>query len=253
MHNTGLLQSSQDFALVRPVRGKPLELKEKINFAFSWMMADLVVHLHGVWHSSTMFIATLISLIASSHALVADDLKTGDIILQSVPCLVCQLIEEEEKSPYSHIGVVIKQPSGEPMVLESWGYVQNTSLSLFLSKRKKGSPSLVMRPLDEFKLEQISDQVLMDHFLNFFAGKNYDPYFLWNNRNENGEMYYCSEFVAKFMNPFLKKRLLPKSMHFETNRNAWMNYFNGMPPDGMPGISPGDFERSPLFKNVGLL
>ena len=200
-----------------------------------------------------MLLIQLFWLITSASALQTTDLKSGDVILQSSPCFVCQLIEEEEHSAYSHMGVVVQQPSGEPQVLEAWGYVQNTPLSLFLSKRKRGSQSLVIRPLEEFKLDQIPASTFMNRFLNQFAGKNYDPYFLWNNHDENGEVYYCSELVAKFLNPFLGKRLLPKAMHYEKNREAWMHYFNGMPPDGMPGLSPGDFERSPLFKKIGLL
>jgi hypothetical protein len=181
------------------------------------------------------------------------DLKSGDVILQSQACFVCQLIEEEENSPYSHIGVIVTPELGEPMVLESWGSVTNTPLSDFLARRKRNTRSMILRPHSQFKLSSVQANDLMARFVNYFAGKTYDPEFLWNNRDENGELLYCSEFVAKFINPFLGNRLLPKAMHYERNRSAWMHYFKGTPPDGKPGISPGDFERSPLFHQIGLL
>jgi hypothetical protein len=181
------------------------------------------------------------------------DLKSGDVILQSQACFVCQLIEEEENSPYSHIGVIVTPTQGEPLVLESWGYVTNTPLSEFLARRKRNTRSMILRPRSSFKLASIEANELMDRFVNYFAAKTYDPEFLWNNRDENGELLYCSEFVAKFINPFLDYRITPKAMHYERNRSAWMHYFRGNPPDGKPGLSPGDFERSPLFQKIGLL
>ena len=200
----------------------------------------------------------LFLLINSAPALASStvgihDLKNGDVILQSQACFVCQLIEEEENSPYSHIGVIVTPERGEPMVLESWGYVTNTPLSEFLARRKRNTQSLILRAQNQFKLGNTNSHEFMNRFVNYFAGKTYDPEFLWNNFDHNGERLYCSEFVAKFMNPFLGNKILPKAMHYERNRSAWMHYFRGNPPDGKPGLSPGDFERSPLFHKIGLL
>jgi len=198
-------------------------------------------------------IILLFLLSQTALAMNPSELKSGDLILQSNPCFVCQLIESEENSLYSHIGVVITPDQGEPQVLEAWGITQNTPLSVFLSRRKKSTHSLILRPQEQLKLASASSIDLMNRFLIFFAGKSYDPEFLWNNRDENGETLYCSEFVAKFINPLVGNKLQPKAMHFEKNREAWLHYFRGSPPDGLPGISPGDFERSPLFNKVGLL
>ena len=198
-------------------------------------------------------IILLLLLSRSAFAMDATELKSGDLILQSNPCFVCQLIEAEENSIYSHIGVVITPDLGEPQVLEAWGITQNTPLSVFLSRRKKSTQSLILRPQEQLKLASASSIDLMNRFTSYFAGKSYDPDFLWNNRDENGETLYCSEFVAKFINPLIGNNLRPKAMHFEKNREAWFHYFRGNPPDGLPGMSPGDFERSPHFKKVGLL
>ena len=224
---------------------------------FLQKLASLVVYGASLWHSPLMLLQ-LFLLINSAHAFAfgdvnVHDLRNGDVILQSQACFVCQLIEEEENSPYSHIGVIVTPEFGEPMVLESWGYVTNTPLSEFLARRKRNTRSLILRSQSHLRLASVNAYELMDRFGNSFAGKIYDPAFLWNNRDENGELLYCSEFVAKFINPFLGNKLLPKAMHYERNRSAWMHYFNGNPPDGKQGLSPGDFERSPLFNRIGLL
>jgi hypothetical protein len=200
-----------------------------------------------------LFLFSLKAHALALNDLDMNDLKNGDVILQSQACFVCQLIEEEENSPYSHIGVIVTPEWGEPMVLESWGYVTNTPLSEFIARRKRNTRSMILRPRSQFKLASIQTNELLNRFVNYFAGKTYDPEFLWNNRDENGELLYCSEFVAKFINPLLGNKILPKAMHYERNRSAWMHYFKGTPPDGKPGISPGDFERSPLFHQIGLL
>lgn len=180
-------------------------------------------------------------------------LKTGDILLQSVPCYLCSLIEIEENTPYSHLGIAIVEEN-RISILESWQKVERISLDEFLAKRKKGTETLVLRPRAfETANARVSAQSFLNAFDRWFAGKHYDDDFLWNNSDELGEKYYCSEFVAKFMNHFLPVSMPTKPMHFQKHRDLWIKYFRGNPPDGQPGVSPGDFERSPLFRNVGFL
>lgn len=93
----------------------------------------------------------------------------------------------------------------------------------------------------------------LEKFYSGFHLLAYDAEFLWTNEDSNGEKLYCSEFAAKFLNSFLPVKIQPKPMHFEKNREFWIQYFKGNPPDGQPGISPGDFERSPLFRKVGFI
>jgi hypothetical protein len=40
-------------------------------------------------------------------------------------------------------------------------------------------------------------------------------------------------------------------MHFNVNREAWIQYFKGLPPDGKEGISPVDFFLNKNFKILG--
>jgi len=194
--------------------------------------------------------ALFIMLLGVPQAGFAFSLKSGDILLQSTPCYLCSLIEAEEHSPYSHLGVVVVGPSGVS-VLEAWQNVEQVSLGDFLKTRKSGSRTLVLRPFafESSPLPEARD--LLAVFEQDFAGKHYDEDFLWNNSDELGEKYYCSEFAAKLLDRFLPSSIPTKPMHFQIHRNEWIQYFRGNPPDGLPGVSPGDFERSPLFDHVG--
>jgi hypothetical protein len=87
-----------------------------------------------------------------------------------------------------------------------------------------------------------------------FQGAKYDHDFRWNNFDEQGnEKFYCSELVSKLFAQFLRLESPIKRMHFNANRENWMTYFRGNIPDHEWGNSPGDFERSELFYQVGEL
>lgn len=178
------------------------------------------------------------------------EIKTGDILLESLPCFMCSLIELEEESAYSHAGIAIVE-GNRISVLESWQKVERVSLDRFLQKRKKKTRTLVMRPIDRNGNEvEFSNSILLEAFEREFNGKSYDSEFLWNNRDEHGEKFYCSEFIAKLMNRFLPISFSTKPMHFQKYRDYWIQYFKGTPPDGVLGISPGDFEKSSLLKPI---
>ena len=183
---------------------------------------------------------------------IAFTMKSGDLILEPISCYLCNLIEAEEESPYSHIGVLVFN-QGNWSVLEAWGNVRMTPLNEFLSRKKKNTPSLVLRANRNLIARPLQTQDLLIRFENQFAGHSYDSQFLWNNSDDHGEKLYCSEFVVKFMEFFLTQPIPTKAMHFEKNRDLWMKFFHGNPPDGQPGLSPGDFEHNSQFKHVGYL
>lgn len=187
--------------------------------------------------------------ILAATSTFAFPLKAGDILLQSNACYLCSMIEAEEHSPYSHLGVLVNE-HGTYQVLEAWGKVRKTSLNEFLQRRRLDSKVLVLRSKI---MSRIPSATMLNHFELMFQGKSYDSNFLWSNFDANGEKYYCSEFVAKFMNEFLIDKIGTKPMHFDVNREFWIKYFHGNPPDGTPGLSPGDFERSPMFQHVGFI
>lgn len=190
-------------------------------------------------------------ILGFSRVGVAAPLETGDILLMSVPCYVCSLIEIEEGVPYSHSAVVFRD-GARIEVLEAWGEVKRTPLEEFLSRRKKRTPVAVIRARDGSQLSARSREVLQV-FSNEFQGQGFDDRFLWDNRDERGELFYCSEFVAKFLNRFVARPFLPKPMHYQKHRDDWSRYFRGNPPDQLPGISPGDFLNHVDWIQVGEL
>ncbi len=179
----------------------------------------------------------------------AATLETGDVLLMSVPCYVCSLIEIEEGVPYSHSAVVFRD-GPRVDVLESWGEVKRTPIEEFLRRRRPQTRVAVLRARDGSALAIRSNEV-WQLFEREFQGKGFDDVFLWNNRDERGELFYCSEFVAKFLNRFIVRPFLPKPMHYQKHREDWSRYFRGVPPDGKPGIAPGDFLSHPDWVQVG--
>jgi hypothetical protein len=197
--------------------------------------------------STLLLLLTLTTWSENANAL---KLKAGDIILQSNPCYLCSLIEAEEKSTYSHMGILVLF-QGTWSVLESWEKVKITSLEEFIARRRKETHSLIIRASQP--QQPLESNNLLMRYTEKFLGLSYDPAFLWTNSDPIGEKLYCSEFVLKFIQPYLAIQMKTKPMHFDINRDYWIRYFHGTPPDGQPGISPGDFERSPLFRHIGYL
>ncbi len=182
----------------------------------------------------------------SAFALSSRDLMTGDLLLQSLPCSLCALIEAEESSLYSHVGVMGTLFPG-PQVFQAHGRVHRTSLGSFLRQTRPGSKVRILRPV--FGSNTPMD--LNERFTRLFEGLSYDASFLWDNRDEKGEKIYCSELVVKLLEPVLARPVRTKPMHFVADREAWIHHFKGYPPDGEPGVSPEDLIRSGSFIDLG--
>jgi hypothetical protein len=83
-------------------------------------------------------------------------------------------------------------------------------------------------------------------------GADYDAQFLWDNLGRDGrEAYYCSELITKVLNPFLESPIETKPMNFSPYEEDWSRFLGTDIPQGLPGNSPADFERSELFVAVG--
>ncbi len=192
----------------------------------------------------------LISL--SSHAL---ELKVGDVLLQPRSCWSCSLIEAQEKSIYSHMAMVIEV--GETVkVVDALGTVKISELAVFDEGTEKNQKISVRRFRNERAVEfiQMNKEKFLKDYLSNFDGLKYDHDFIWNNFDENGnEKLYCSEMVTKFLSGFMNIELPMKRMTFDVNRDQWIRYFRGNPPDGKWGNAPADFEKSDLFYEVGEL
>lgn len=195
-------------------------------------------------------LALLISWTFTASALPG--LKVGDVLLQPLDCWSCDLIEAEEQSIYSHIGVVI---SVSPvMVADSRRKVEIQTLEQFNSITEKGQRLRVIRFRNEDIVEtlQTNASSFLALFKSEFEGLKYDHDFLWDNVDENGnQKLYCSEMISKLFQAFLGLEPFVKRMPFAHNPELWERYFRGNVPRGRWGNSPGDFEKSDRFYVVG--
>jgi hypothetical protein len=187
--------------------------------------------------------------------LYAVNLRVGDILLQPMDCWSCGLIEAQEDTIYSHMGLVIQvHPRVE--VVDALGTVKRLPLAEFGKKTEVGQRLAVLRFRNDEVVSYLSENQhkLAFYFEQSFRGLLYDPDFLWGNVDADGnEKLYCSEMITKLLSSFLRLDLPIKRMRFDVNRDAWIRYFRGTPPDDKWGNSPGDFERSDLFYVAGEL
>ncbi len=198
----------------------------------------------------------LIALALISFTVKAQGLQTGDILLQPLYCRLCELIEAEEQSIYSHMGLVIQRET-ETYVIESFGSgVKIVTFAEFNKKTQRGQKLLHLRFKDPAMAKYISstqtDLTLLLRFKSKYEGLKYDEKFLWNNIDENGkEKLYCSELVVKLLNEVMVWDYPIKRMHFSQYFEEWDRYFGGYTPVDEWGNSPGDFEKSSQFIHLG--
>lgn len=170
--------------------------------------------------------------------------EVGDVLLQPRRCYLCSLIEQHENSIYSHMSLVVKVDD-EVWVADSLTQVRIQKLSEFMGQGDLSRPHKVLR------LKEVLRGDLMTSVIPLL-GAEYDREFRWDNLGRDGrEALYCSEFVAKALNVHIDNKISTKIMNYDVNRELWERYFGGDTPDGLPGNSPGDFEKSPLFYQAG--
>ncbi len=187
-------------------------------------------------------------------------LRPGDVILLPLKCSVCRYISDETFSKYTHVGLVIENDGeGHVRVVEAFGRVRVLSLEDFLTKLPKDQNAAVFRSHELNHLYE-EDQ---DFFLHFeknlrsdffqdYIGRDYDPFYLWDNFGIDGEeIYYCSELVAKMLNKYIFSQIETSPMTFRKNWAYWYQYFRGSVPEGRPGVPPHYFASSKLFYPLG--
>ncbi len=182
----------------------------------------------------------IISLVYSS-LVQGQKLQTGDVLLQPLSCWSCGLIEQQENSQFSHIGIFIRDGNSE-FVYEALGSVRRIPLGDFLKRTKKAHHVIVLRSI--FPFEKKSLKLHADKLL----GLPVDKAFRWDNFINDKEQMYCSEFVYKLLkNVLALNNTSPKRMFFNVNPLAWDRYFNNDTPRGELGLSPEDFNQSDDF------
>jgi hypothetical protein len=198
------------------------------------------------------------SLVYSNESIPWHKLKTGDIVLLSLDCWVCSLIELEEGKPYSHLAVVYRNPQNHLFLVESWGSagVQMKTVTEFFQDKRLNSqnPMTVLRHKSLIN-KRINSRDFYQN-LEKYIGKKYDPHFLWDNKDEHHEnMYYCSEFIYKLFQDWLGNsfQMKTKKMVYTKYYRYWVQYFrnyNQKVPAGKEGVSPADFVKSTEFNVI---
>jgi hypothetical protein len=164
--------------------------------------------------------------------------QSGDVILQPLDCYSCNLIEAQENSIYSHMGIIIEK-NKEIFVAESLGQVKLTPIKEFIERTQKGQKNLILRHKDFQIGYHIS---FIKRKFHEYEGMPFDSKFLWDDEN-----LYCSEFVWKLLNDLDFSLPQPKIMLFDINAESWDRYFQNQTPRGELGISPEDFAKSEDF------
>lgn len=182
----------------------------------------------------------ILLLTAKSVWALPPNLKAGDVILIELRCYSCSLIADETGSRFSHSGVVLGERQGEILVAQALGNVHATTLTKFLSQKTKNTSALVRRPKNLY-----ANESLIKVFARDWMGRPFDSSYTWDD-----EKLYCSEFVAKFLEVFLGPVLPPKPLDFSRHWDYWSSVLNPV-PQGEPGNSPGDLEKTNEFTSIG--
>lgn len=199
------------------------------------------------------YILLFLFITFNTYALVQSELKSGDVILISLNCYECRMIESETDSKFSHSGIVLFDEENKLKVGQSIGKIALFDLNIFLKNVTKGSKIAVYRSY-ELNNQNVSSAKMLKVFKEKYEGIIFDKNYLWNNLDQNGkELLYCSEFIAKFLDNFLEEKTIPLPMSYKKHYDYWFNYFKGHVPEGELGNSPVEFTRDSRFYFAGNL
>lgn len=203
-----------------------------------------------------LLIAALVS--TNVFALTVNDLRSGDVILLSLKCIECRVIESETNSLFSHSGVIIFDQDQKMKVAQSIGNVALFSYADFTRNITPGTFVHVYRPR-EFKSLSLTkkamlEKSMLDVFNEKYRGAPFDSKYIWNNFNAQGvELLYCSEFIAKFLDNFLTQKTTINVISYNKHYDYWSRYFKGNVPENELGNSPASFSRDNRFEFIGTI
>lgn len=203
-----------------------------------------------------LFFVIFLINVNSLWALTLKDLRAGDVVLLSLNCYECRMIESETESLFSHSGVVIIDEAGNTKIAQSIGRVAMDTFADFTKNKTPGTFVHVYRPRELKSLTGIHYDKLTssmrDIFNSHFKGAPFDSKYVWNNFNSQGvELLYCSEFIAKFLDFFLSEKTKIAPISYSKHYDYWLKYFHGNVPLNELGNSPASFSRDSRFEFVG--
>ena len=206
----------------------------------------------------TLIISLFVLLSFNSFALTVNDLQTGDVVLLSLNCMECRVIESETNSLFSHSGIVVIDQDKKVTIAQSLGSVALYSFADFTRNITPKTFVHVYRAREFKKLSAQQrlklEQNMLTVFNENYKGAPFDSKYIWDNYNVKGqEMLYCSEFIAKFIDNFLTEKTTPKIISYNKHYEYWFKYFKGDVPENELGNSPAAFSRDDRFEFVGTI
>ncbi len=205
-------------------------------------------------------VIALILSICTTQAL-ASKLRVGDVIVQPLSCWSCSAIGSENGSEFSH-SVIVIQTKPKILFAEALGSARTIDMRLLKMRvLMDGTKNIILRHRELNNLYAKSPAAfsrfkknIKAKFNNEFKGLPFDHDYLWDNYNESGEEeLYCSEFITKILNPYLRSKIAIEPMDFTMNWDFWNTYFGHTPPQNLPGNSPSTFYLSEDFIKIGPL
>lgn len=203
-----------------------------------------------------LLIAALVS--TNVFSLTVSDLRSGDVVLLSLNCIECRVIESETNSLFSHSGVIVFDQDQKMKVAQSIGNVALFSYADFTRNITPGTFVHVYRAR-EFKSLSLTkkamlEKSMLDVFNEKYRGAPFDSKYIWNNFNAKGvELLYCSEFIAKFLDNFLTQKTEIDVISYSKHYDYWSRYFKGNVPENELGNSPASFSRDNRFEFIGTI
>jgi hypothetical protein len=184
------------------------------------------------------------------------ELKTGDIIFQSMNCgplceAINQVTEGYKGKDFSHLGLVYIQNDSIYIIEAAGNAVQLTSLEKF--KLYTNEPMFVGRLKSKYK-KHIPEAIA---FSLKQIGTPYDDAYLYDNGS-----YYCSELIYDaFLDAYDKPFFELQPMTFKApNSNeyfeVWQEYYDNLKikiPEGELGCNPGGISLSKKLRIIGTL
>jgi hypothetical protein len=172
-------------------------------------------------------------------------LAPGDVLFQDLDCGPrCELIRAVTHSAYAHVGLVLADARGEPVVWEAFAPVGPTPLVEFV-QRGRGRHLGVYRlePALRAQLPAIAEAVRA------MAGRPYDGNYQWDDAR-----LYCSELVEKAVQRATGVELAPPRPlgpgAFGGHATTIARMSQGRLTEQTPLTSPADLARSPHLERI---
>jgi hypothetical protein len=201
---------------------------------------------HGLILNGILTVLAVIFVTApgASGADLQRGLRPGDLIFVSMNCFACKLIEETTHSPYSHVGIINFRAQDRfghglwTVIMAVEPKVTEAPLTWFL-QHVNGTPKFMRLNLPETTAVAAAAEK--------YLGRPYDLDFI-----PGDQKLYCSELIYfSFLKVFGAEtpfKLAP--MNFEPFVEQWSSLLGHAPPQGLPGINPGQIANSQALEQI---